>query len=301
MQWIKDNVPDLSGKVMIITGSNSGIGAEAAWILASRGAKVILACRSVEKAQAAIRDFKAAHPEIPDELFEYMVLDLQDLESISAFATAFSSKYLQLDALVCNAGIMAVPLAKTKQGHESQFGTNCLGHYALIHQMLPVLQANTPGEARVVMVSSGAHQMTNKIDMDNLAAEKGYTPWQRYGETKLGNLLMVTHLAKKLDERSGNNVKVLGCHPGYSATNLQNGTVFEYTNALFAQSQLMGSLPTIMATVNPSLKSRDYIGPERFGAWGLPKHDGRSKASRDEKHAAEVCDVMANMAGLSKL
>lgn len=301
LQWIKDHVPDLSGKLIVITGSNSGIGAEAAWILASRGARVVMACRNVEKAKAAVSGFVAAHPEISEASFDVMQLDLNDLESITSFAAEIAQRHRTVDVLVCNAGIMAVPLSRTKQGHEAQFGTNCLGHYALIHRMLPQLHANAPAEARVVLVSSGAHTITKTIKLEDLSAEKAYSPWARYAETKLGNLLMVTHLGKKLGERTDNNIKVLGCHPGYSDTNLQNGTAFEYANVMFAQSGFLGSLPTVMAATEPSLRPGDYIGPDRFGAWGLPVHNQRSKASKNQRHAQEVCDTMAEMAGLSKL
>lgn len=293
-QWVAESVPDLQGQVMVITGSNSGIGLEAAWILASRGAKVVMACRSVAKAEAAVEAATRAHPEAPRDAFDVVQLDLQDLDSVQRFAGALQSKYPKIDALICNAGIMAVPLQRTAQGHESQFGTNCLGHYALIEALLPLLEANAPKPARVIMVSSGAHSIVNRVDLAHLDAKQGYSPWRRYGETKLGNLLMVTHLAARL--RAGaSNVQVLGCHPGYSATNLQDGTAFQYTNRLFAQSGFLGSLPTVMAAVDPSLKTGDYIGPKNFGAWGLPIKDGRSKASFDEAHAKEFCDHMAQL------
>jgi hypothetical protein len=299
-QWIVDNVPDLGGQVICVTGSNSGIGAEAALILAARGAHIVMACRNQSKAQAAVDRFVYEHPDIPRERFECMSLDLGDLESVGVFAAEFFQRHAKLDVLLCNAGIMAGPLQYTKQGHEAQFGTNCLGHYALIDGLLPVMQANAPKVARIVMVSSGAHMVVPQVDLSNLDAARGYSQWKRYGETKLGNLLMMTHLNAHFRAKDS-NIMVVGCHPGYSATNLQSGTIFEYTNGLFAQSGFMGSLPTVMAATHPSVMAGEYIGPRRFGAWGLPRKDSMSGVVRKTEHAKEVCDRMAALAGLSRL
>ncbi|MBN1669125.1 MAG: SDR family NAD(P)-dependent oxidoreductase, partial [Anaerolineales bacterium] len=182
--WTTEDIPDLSGKVVIVTGANSGIGYEAAREFARQGAQTILACRSLDKAQAALEQIRA---EIPEAAAEIMPLDLASLASVRQFAEQFKAQYARLDILLNNAGIMMVPYGLTEDGFERQLGTNHLGHFALTGLLIDLLMA-TPG-SRVVNISSNGHRF-GKLDFDNLmfAGGQGYTPVGAYGNSKLANL-----------------------------------------------------------------------------------------------------------------
>ncbi|MBW2403184.1 MAG: SDR family NAD(P)-dependent oxidoreductase, partial [Deltaproteobacteria bacterium] len=184
--WNLDQVPDLSGRVMIVTGANSGIGYEAALAFAKRKADVILACRNQDKAKAAADRIQN---EAPTARLELIPLDLSDLSSVQAFALSFREGHSRLNGLINNAGVMALPKRTTTDGFEMQLGTNHLGHFALTGRLLDLLLA-TPG-SRVVNVSSIAHKF-GKIRFHDLQSEKSYSKWGAYGQSKLANLLF-TH------------------------------------------------------------------------------------------------------------
>ena len=181
--WTAEDLPDLSGKTIIVTGGNSGLGYQAALQFARKGARVLLACRSQSRARAASEAIAAAHPQTPPEVME---LDVASLSSIRDFAKAFLDGHGELHVLCNNAGVMALPERKTADGFEMQLGTNHLGHFALTGLLLERLLA-TPG-ARVVTVSSTAHRI-GKIRFDDLHWERGYRRWGAYGQSKLANLL----------------------------------------------------------------------------------------------------------------
>jgi NAD(P)-dependent dehydrogenase (short-subunit alcohol dehydrogenase family) len=193
--WTADDIPDLTGKVILITGANSGIGYEAAKEFARNGAQTILACRNMSKAQAAAAQIQS---EIPNGFVEIMQLDLSSLQSVREFATAVKENYARLDVLLNNAGIMMVPYGKTVDGFERQLGINHLGHFALTGLLLD-LMLTTPG-ARVVNVSSLAHR-GGEIDFDNLMFEggQGYDRQAAYGRSKLANLLFTYELERKFE------------------------------------------------------------------------------------------------------
>ncbi|MBM7691290.1 NAD(P)-dependent dehydrogenase (short-subunit alcohol dehydrogenase family) [Peribacillus deserti] len=204
---------ELQGKIMIITGANSGIGFEAAKALSNKGARVILAVRNElkgkESAGLILRENK-------DALVEVMRIDLSDLQSVGEFAETFSKRYNSLDILINNAGVMIPPYLKTKDGFELQFGSNHLGHFALTGLLLPLLK-QTP-DSRVVTLSSLAHKGA-AIDFNNLQGENGYKAMKFYGQSKLANLLF----SKELDHRLKQHhisTKSIACHPGITATNL---------------------------------------------------------------------------------
>ena len=263
--WTTADMPDLTGKVIIVTGANSGIGFEAAKEFARKGAKTILACRSMDKAQTALNEILA---EIPNAPAEIMQLDLASLTSVREFADAFKAKYDQLDVLVNNAGIMMVPYDTTEDGFERQFGTNHLGHFALTGLLFDLL-ANTPG-SRVVNVSSTGHRM-GQMDFDNLMYENGseYSPMRAYGRSKLANLLFTKELQNRFDALGVKSL-ALSAHPGGSNTNLGNhlnNGVFGLLMPLFermSQSAAMGALPTIRAAVDPTATGGQYFGPNGF-------------------------------------
>jgi len=294
--WTADDMPDLSGKTIVITGGNSGIGYEAALEFARKRAEVILACRDLGKARTAADRISASSPGAKVGVME---LDLSNLASVRGFADAFHLEHSALHVLCNNAGVMAIPYRLTVDGFETQFGTNHLGHFALTGLLLDRLLA-TEG-ARVVNVSSGAHRMAN-IRFDDLQWRNGYGKWRAYGQSKLANLLFTFELQRRADA-AGAKLLSVACHPGYAATNLQAAGprmagssmleyVFSVSNSLFAQSAAMGALPTEYAAVAPDVHGGDYIGPDGIGEmWGHPVKVGCSAAARDTAAAARLWEV----------
>ncbi len=294
--WTANDMPDLSGKTIIVTGGNCGIGYEAALQFARKKATTILACRSLDKANAAAAQISASNPGATVEVME---LDLSSLASIRNFADAFHKSRRNLDALVNNAGVMALPYRKTVDGFEMQFGTNHLGHFALTGLLLDALLA--ADGARVVNVSSGAHRM-GRIRFDDLQWERSYYKWFAYGQSKLANLLFTFELQRRAD-KAGAKLLAVGCHPGYAATNLQSAgprmqgasgmeSFWGTMNGMFAQSAAMGALPTLYAATSPEVRGGDYIGPDGIAEmWGHPVKVACSSAAKDPAVAARLWEV----------
>jgi NAD(P)-dependent dehydrogenase (short-subunit alcohol dehydrogenase family) len=293
-KWTQEDIPDLTGKVIVVTGANSGIGFEAAKEFARKGAQTILACRSLDKAQTALNQIQAEIPNVPAEI---MQLDLASLASVRRFADAFQTKYERLDVLVNNAGIMMVPYGTTEDGFERQFGTNHLGHFALTGLLFDRL-VNTPG-SRVVNVSSSGHRLGN-MDFDNLMYENGngYTPTGAYGRSKLANLLFTKELQRRFDGL-GTQSMALSVHPGGTNTNLATHLVnrwyfrvFRPFMGLVLQSAAMGALPTIRAAVDPNAKGGEYYGPGGFMKQrGYPVLVQSSAASHNTADALKLWQV----------
>ena len=284
----------MNGKIIVITGANSGIGYEAARALAAKGATVIMACRDQQKGHRAAQNIENEGP--PGEV-AVMQLDLADLASVRQFTQDFHSNYAKLDILINNAGVMAIPYQKTADGFEMQFGTNHLGHFALTGLLLDrLLQTEN---SRVVTVSSTAHTM-GQVDFDNLNSERSYSRWGAYGLSKLANLLFAYELQRKLSE-AGSSTLSTAAHPGYSATNLQRASwAFRLLNPIIAQSQEMGALPMLYAAADPNIIGGDYIGPDRWGGWrGYPTKTQSSRASHDEATAKKLWLVSEEMTGVS--
>jgi NAD(P)-dependent dehydrogenase (short-subunit alcohol dehydrogenase family) len=294
--WTADDMPDLSGKTIVVTGGNSGIGYEAALAFARKRAEVILACRDLGKARTAAAQITSSASGAKVEVME---LDLSNLASVRGFSDAYHLQHQALHVLCNNAGVMAIPYRQTVDGFEMQFGTNHLGHFALTGLLLDRLIA-TDG-ARVVNVASGAHRM-GKIRFDDLQWKNGYRKWMAYGQSKLANLLFTLELQRKIDA-AGKKLLAVACHPGYAATNLQamgprmSGSsmlesIFSVANNVFAQSAAMGALPTEYAAVAPDVHGADYIGPDGMAEmWGNPAHVGRSAAAQDAAAAARLWEV----------
>jgi NAD(P)-dependent dehydrogenase (short-subunit alcohol dehydrogenase family) len=199
----------LKGKICIVTGGNSGIGAATVAGLALRGATVVIACRSVDRGRAALEEIAA---KTGSKDLSVMQLDLASLESVRSFAAAFTARFTRLDVLVENAGVMTQKRQRTVDGLEMNFGVNHVGHFLLTDLLLPFLKASAP--SRIVVVSSNLHS-SGKIDFDDLAMEKGWSG--SYPRSKLANMLFVRALAKRLE---GSKVVVNGLHPGVVSTNL---------------------------------------------------------------------------------
>jgi hypothetical protein len=303
-QWLDQNIPDLDGKTAVITGANSGIGYEAARLLAQKNAHVVLAVRNTAKGGKAAREIRSAAPQADVEV---MALDLADLASVRQFAGAFSAHHDRLDLLINNAGVMAIPYQKTKDGFEMQFGTNHLGHFALTGHLLPLLQ-NTPG-ARVVTVSSGMHRFGD-IDFANLNGEQGYKKWGAYAQSKLANLLFTYELQRRL-AAAGSSLLGVAAHPGYAATNLQYGgsdrsdssmqaRFMHVLNKVVAQSAEMGALPTVYAAASPVVQGGDYIGPKGPAEQrGWPTRVQSNGRSHDVQAAARLWAVSEELTGVS--
>ncbi len=291
--WTADNIPDLSGKIAIVTGANSGIGYEMARALLRKGATVILACRNKNKGEAAMQQIRGQYPEAKAKL---MQLDLSDLASVRRFAGEFNGHYDRLDLLINNAGIMMPPLGKTADGFEVQFGVNHLGHFALTGLLLDLI-TRTP-KSRVVTVSSSGHRM-GKIDFDNLNAEQSYSKQGAYGQSKLANLLFTYELQRRF-EAAGVDTIAAAAHPGWTATNLQaHAWFFRLLNPLVAQQPEMGALPTLYAAIAPEVQGGDYYGP---GGWqefrGYPVKVQSNDRSHDTAVAAKLWTVSEELTGM---
>jgi NAD(P)-dependent dehydrogenase (short-subunit alcohol dehydrogenase family) len=292
-KWTTQNIPDLTGRVAVVTGANSGIGYETAKTLAEKGAVVAMACRNPEKANNAAN---AIRVNVKNANLEIMELDLANLASVRNFVEAFKSKHTQLDLLINNAGIMIPPFTKTADGFEVQFGANHLGHFALTGLLLETL-LRTPN-ARIVNVSSGAHRMgTGTINFENLNAEQGYNPSSAYAQSKLANLLFTLELNRHLTE-IGSDVIVTAAHPGWTATGLQRGflhTVSEW----IGQKPDMGALPTLQAATDPKAKRNDYFGPDGFMEMrGYPKKVETSDAAKNADLAKRLWSVSEELTGI---
>jgi NAD(P)-dependent dehydrogenase (short-subunit alcohol dehydrogenase family) len=292
--WTVKDMPEQSGKVAIVTGANSGIGYEEARALAAKGAQVVMACRNQEKGAAAFQQICEEHP---DAMVDLMQLDLADLTSVRQFADRFTSRYDRLGILINNAGVMAVPeLRRTADGFEMQFGTNHLGHFALTGLLLDTLM-RTPN-ARVVTVSSNAHRM-GRMKFDNLNAERSYSRWLAYGESKVANLLFTYELQRRL-EAAGADVIAVAAHPGWTATNLQgNARLIRFFNPLFGMQPEQGALPTLYAATAPDVKGGSYYGPDgRNERRGYPTRLESNRLSHDQAVAKRLWEVSENLTGI---
>lgn len=296
--WTTSDIPDLTGKVVLVTGANSGIGYEAAKEMARKGAEVILACRDPKKAEKALAQIKQ---EIPNAVTELMRLDLASLASVREFAQAFQGKYDRLDVLLNNAGIMMVPYGKTEDGFERQIGTNHLGHFALTGLLLEIIK-KTPG-CRVVNVSSNGHRMS-KMDFRDLMYEggKGYSSTLAYGRSKLANLLF-TYELQRLFEKHGTDAIAAAAHPGGSDTNLGNHLFlvkwFAPIVRLFVQSAAMGALPSLRACVDPNVLGGQYFGPRGFMQMvGYPILVQSNKASHNQEDARRLWELSEEWTGV---
>jgi NAD(P)-dependent dehydrogenase (short-subunit alcohol dehydrogenase family) len=302
-RWSAEDLPDLGGRRIVVTGGNSGLGFEAARALARKAARLTLACRDLGKAHAARERLLAESPGADVALLE---LDLADLSSVRKAAETFRAGTDALHVLLNNAGIMAIPRRETADGFEMQLGTNHLGHFALTGLLIELLLA-TPG-SRVVNVSSTAHRI-GRMHWDDLQLERSYTKWGAYAQSKLANLLFTHELQRRLTERGADTIAV-AAHPGYAATNLQfadarmrgssaGERLWHAINGLFAQSAEMGALPLLRAAAAPGVRGGDYFGPDRLAeSRGHPVKVGSSRRSRDAADAARLWQVSEQLTGV---
>jgi len=285
--WSTNDIPDLTGRTVIITGANSGIGRAAAHACAAAGGRVVLAVRDTDKGQAAAAS-------MPGET-EVRRLDLASLQSVREFAAGWEG---EITLLINNAGVMVPPLTRTAEGFELQFGTNHLGHFGLSNLLLDHVTG------RVVTVSSTGHRL-GSIDFDDLNWErKPYKAWRAYGQSKLANLLFTAELQRRLSA-VGSPVLATAAHPGYAATNLQFHSgrrllelVSVVGNRVIAQDADGGALPTLYAAV-ADIPGDSFAGPGGFMEQrGAPKLVGRSGAAKDTNVARRLWDVSEELTGV---
>ncbi|KAI8336868.1 hypothetical protein EDC96DRAFT_523856 [Choanephora cucurbitarum] len=290
---------DLKGKVAIVTGSNSGTGLETARVFSKFGAKVIIPCRTLEKSNGAIDHIKKT---VPEADLVPMQLDLSDLSSIKRFATDFLALNIPLHLLINNAGIMACPKQFTKDGFESQFGVNHLGHFYLTSLLLDKIKASAP--ARIVnLTSSGSFFFESKegIDFDNLYGEKHYSPFMVYGQSKLANILHAKELQRRLE---GVDVTVTSVHPGAVATNLGRNlgpralfdmvwNVKKTTSFLIDLANVKylpeGASTTVYCAVSPDVVKGEYYGDNTIETRFRSQHvDNKALAEKLWKVSEEM-------------
>jgi NAD(P)-dependent dehydrogenase (short-subunit alcohol dehydrogenase family) len=269
--------PSLKGKTALVTGGNIGLGFETVKALASKGAHVLLAARNEEKGKAAVAEVQKL---VPKAQIELLRLDLASQRSIKAAAAEVGNKFSQLDLLINNAGIMAMPEMKTEDGFESQFGVNHLGHWSLTGLLMDNLLAAE--QARVVTVTSTAHHLVWNIDFDDPHLRNKYAPWKAYAQSKLANYFFALGLDNEF-KNAGKKAMSLLAHPGLSHTNLQvetfdrgaagwAGTVSKYLAARVGMEPSEGARPQIRAALDPKAKGGEFYSP-RFGNNGAPvKH-----------------------------
>ena len=292
-RWTTDNIPHLTGKTVIVTGANSGIGFETAKALALKGAAVALAVRNTEKGEAAAREIQKNYPDAGLTVAE---LDLGSLESVKCFADLFIKTNRRLDLLVNNAGVMMPPFETTEDGFELQFGTNHLGHFALTGLLLPLL-IRTEG-SRVVNVSSAMHKR-GRINFDDLNSRMSYSKAAAYGQSKLANLLFTYELQRKL-ENAGSGTIAAAAHPGWTITNLQRYSGgARFLNPVFGQNPHMGALPTLRAAVDAGVKGGEYFGPGGFMEMkGFPVKVESNGKSHEIETASRLWEVSEELTGV---
>jgi NAD(P)-dependent dehydrogenase (short-subunit alcohol dehydrogenase family) len=263
--WSINDIPNLKNRIVIVTGGNSGLGFESVKALASKGAEVILASRSVEKGEKAKDEIGAVNGSI-----RVMELDLQDFASINRFASEYLENYNKLDILINNAGIMTTPYFLTKDGLEGQMGTNHFGHFLLTSKLFEIIKAS-PG-AKIINVSSSAHK-NGKMDFNNLLFEgsNDYSPMKSYSRSKLANLLFTYELQRRIDS-AGLDIQVLAAHPGVSMTNLGRHLEDKLWYKLLlplakglTQDAAAGALPQLRSATDEKAKGGEFYGPDGFG------------------------------------
>lgn len=292
--WTAADVPDQTGKTVIVTGSSSGIGYETARVLTGKGATVMIAVRSLEKGNAAAEKLRAQNK---DAEVKVLRLDLADLASVEEFAEEFKENYSRLDLLINNAGVMAPPFSKTKNGFELQFGTNHLGHFALTAHLLDVL--TNSGGARIVNVSSSGHRF-GKLDFDDLNWEKRrYRAMRAYCDSKLANLYFTFELDRKIKENRLDLVAT-AAHPGLTTSELgRHGGLTSLLGKLFGQDVSLGALPILRAATEKGLKGGEFFSPDDFlELGGNPVEAKPSKLSKDEKIAGKLWAVSEDLTGV---
>ena len=305
-KWTQQDIPDMAGKVVIITGANSGLGLESTKALAEKGATVVMACRNLRKAEEAKAEVLATNPAAR---LDVMALDNASLASVRAFADAFKARYDRLDLLLNNAGVMAIPRELTEDGFEMQLGVNHLAHFALTGLLLDVITA-TPN-SRIHGTSSSAAFM-GAINLDDLMGEKNYSRWTAYGQSKLANAAFATELNRRL-RAAGHDTIANSSHPGFVMTNLQTNSMAEsgaplgerilygLAGPIMAQDVSMGVLPQLYGSTAPEAKGGLFYGPKTLRMRGYPAEQKCNDALKDADLLKRFWEASEELTGVHYL
>lgn len=287
-----NNLPNQDGRIIIVTGANSGLGYETTLTLAKKGAKVIMACRSLSKANIAKEKIQQ---QVPNADLEVMEIDLSSLQSVRKFAKAFQAKYKTVDVLINNAGVMAPPYSKTEDGFELQLGANYLGHFLLTGLLFETI-VKTP-HSRVVTLSSLVHK-NGVINFDDLQSETNYDAMKAYSQSKLACLIFSFELQRRLEKVGNLQTISTASHPGIADTELSRNMpkfiyyLAKYTIApFFTHAPSEGAKPTILAAIGDA-KGGDYFGPTGLREMkGKPGKATATELSKDRDTAKRLWDV----------
>ncbi|MEU6847196.1 oxidoreductase [Streptomyces sp. NPDC046716] len=298
-RWTDDRMSDQSGRTAVVTGANSGVGLATARALARHGARVVLAVRDADRGRRAAAGITA---EFPAARLDVRHLDLADLDSVRAFAEGMRAGRQRVDLLVNNAGVMAPPRTLGAQGHELQFATNHLGHFALTGLLLDLLAGGD--DSRVVTVSSPNHRQA-RIAFDDLDGERAYSPMGHYGQSKLANAVFGLHLHRLLG-RTDSPVRSVLAHPGYVATNLQKGTPVAGVRLLYgrllaplAQGPADGALSVLYAATEPGVRGGEFIAPGGRGELrGAPVRVEPAPRAADAATGRRLWEVSERLTGV---
>jgi NAD(P)-dependent dehydrogenase (short-subunit alcohol dehydrogenase family) len=300
MGWKASDIPDQSGKTVVVTGGNGGLGLATVRHLAAHGALVVIGARNLEKAEAARQVIAAS---VPDAYLEIRRLDLGSLSSIAAFARDVMAAYPRIDLLFNNAGVMAVPEGRTTDGFETQFGTNHLGHFALTMRLMPSLLA-APG-ARVVSTTSIARFTAGKYDLENPHMDGCYKPWVAYGMSKRANLQFALELNRRL---AGRSVSAYAADPGFSRTDLQSTSAkamngwqqrfWAIAARVIAQPAANGALCQLRAGTDPAAVGGTLYAPRWF-SFGAPVVRKVGSTINDPAQLVALWELSERETGLS--
>jgi NAD(P)-dependent dehydrogenase (short-subunit alcohol dehydrogenase family) len=307
MTWSTSDIPDLTGKRVVLTGVTGGLGLATALELARHGADLVVTARDDAKGDDAVAQISS---DTPGTSIDVIALDLASLADARRAGAEVAKTYDRIDVLINNAGIMVPPKTYTVDGIELQIGTNHLGHFAWTAELWPVLRAS---DARVVTVSSMAHASVKGIDLRSLTREgspRRYRRWTSYGESKLANLVFAVELDRRV-KAAGSGVVSVAAHPGYASTNLTKtgptvgglslpGIAMHQITKVIAQSATAGSWPLLMAATDPTLTGGEYVGPANLaGARGRPKLVGMTRTARDEALATALWAASEDAIGVA--
>lgn len=309
--WTTDEIPDQAGRIAIVTGANSGLGEVTARELARKGAKVVVACRNLDKGNEAVDRIRVAlTPGGNEAELDVRALDLASLGSVRSFVDGIKADYPEgIDMLINNAGVMAPPRHETEDGFELQIGTNHLGHFALTGLLFEELKKKP--ESRIVTISSVAAK-AGSINFEDLQSEKSYRRWSAYGQSKLANLIFALDLNKRIDQ-AGLDMKSIAAHPGVSNTNLTaagndlGSSLFSriskpflmLSDLILAQDADHGALPQLYAATAPDVLGGSYIGPDGMGERkGSPIVVAPRKLAHDNEVANRLWDESVKLTGV---
>jgi len=307
VKWTAAHVGDQSGRTIVITGGNSGVGLEAGRVLAAHGADVVLACRDPKRAESARADIAAG----AKGKVSTLGLDLADLDNVATAAKTLAGDCNRVDALVLNAGVMGGNRMNSAQGFERQMATNHLGHFAFTAAVWPLLSAApVPQVVTVSSLASRGGKLDASMTRETLVDPKPYKPNVVYSNTKQANLLFAQELHRKL-AAAGSQVRSIAVHPGVSATALfarqmrDQGFGFvapivDRIMPLIFQSSAAGALPTLRAVTDPDVASGDFVGPTALrGSRGAPSVIPLFTPGRDQAAARRLWELSEEITGVT--